>query len=297
MVTFFAMFVLICGVGLGFVGWLLLRDSTKPSLEDRGSLSSLQRPKEISVQSAPIENKWNAFLKKGRVLLNKFSFAKKKQGTEGKLSSDLLFKQPAAAVPEAIPALKLTPGVSLSKDEEKHIEEEIDLTLQFHELKEKYERLDSLFKEKSSELEKAQRSLETELRTRKEFNKVKDILEKELKDVKDRTHNLQIELISAKTEAEGYQKRINQLETKVTQLEKEILQKEEAMEELLKKQAKIESPKTIQPQAVSPAPSHIPNPPTETSAGTKSVETPPHPPIEKTSEETIDKDKKGEDNV
>ncbi|GEM_PF-3273302 len=229
MVILFGIFVLICGIGLGIIGWVLLKKDTSK---------------------------------------------------EEKLSPDLLLDRPAA-VPKDAPKMVSS---TLSKEEEKHIEEEIDLTLQMHELKEKYEKLDSLFKEKSSELEKIQRSLETELRTRKEFNKVKDILEKELKDVKDRSHNVQIELISAKTETEGCQKRINQLEAKVTKLEKEILRKEQEIENLIKKQGKLEPPKNIPP--VTP-PTEIPT----------KEEAPTDVKTEIKNEEEIDKETKGEENV
>lgn len=231
MVIFFGIFVLICGIGLGIIGWVLFKGSKDTNKEE-------------------------------------------------KLSSDLLFDHSvtvAKDTPKTVSSL-------LSKDEEKHIEEEIDLTLQFHELKEKYEKLDFLFKEKSSDLERTQRSLETELRTRKEFNKVKDILEKELKDVKDRSHNFQIELTSAKTETEGSQKRINQLEAKVTKLEKEILQKEQEIEGLIKKQVKGEPPKNISPVT----------PPVETPV---KEEPPTDVKPEVKNEEKIDKETKGEENV
>ncbi len=218
--TFFGIFVLICGIGLAFVGWLLLKDSAMP-LEETPS-------------SAKITSKTN-FISS---FLNKWPFVRKKV----KLSEDSLAKilSEHPVIPQAAPMVpKLESPHNLSQDDEKHIEEEIDATIHVHELKEKYERLDRLFKEKASDLEKAQRTLETEIRTKKEFNKVKDLLEKELKDTKDKGRNVQVELISARTEAESSKKRIGQLETKVTKLEKEILDKEKEIAELLKKQAKL----------------------------------------------------------
>ena len=62
------------------------------------------------------------------------------------------------------------------------------------EWKEKYDRLQNLFQEKSAELEKTQSQLESEISHRKDFNKIKDILEKELADTKDKLKNLQTEL-------------------------------------------------------------------------------------------------------
>lgn len=124
---------------------------------------------------------------------------------------------------------------TLSMEEEKRIEAEIGLTSQLNELKEKYELLDRLFKEKSSTLEKAEESLQNELKNRKEFNKVKDILEKELKDTKDKARNVQAEMSAFQTEAESYQKRINQLEEKVTKLEKIVITKEDEISDLRKR--------------------------------------------------------------
>ena len=79
---------------------------------------------------------------------------------------------------------------SLSQEEEKKIEKEIELTSDLNELKEKYTNLEKLFDEKSQIAEKSKESLDYELKNRKEFNKVKDLLEKELKDIRDKSKNL-----------------------------------------------------------------------------------------------------------
>ena len=63
------------------------------------------------------------------------------------------------------------------------------------------------------------KKLKNELNNRKEFNKIKDILEKDLREAKDRARNVQLELNAAKTEAEESKKRIDQLEDKVTKME------------------------------------------------------------------------------
>ena len=69
---------------------------------------------------------------------------------------------------------------TLSQEEEQSIEKEIEISTELAELKEKYDKLDSMYNEKSSEHEKSKESLDNELEHRKEFNKVKDLLEKEL---------------------------------------------------------------------------------------------------------------------
>lgn len=106
--------------------------------------------------------------------------------------------------------------------EEKKIEQEINFTAQIEEWREKYKRLDKLFNEKSAALEKSEESLRNELSNRKEFNKLKDMLEKELREAKDKARSIQVELNAARTEAEGNRKRIAQLEDKVTTMEKVI---------------------------------------------------------------------------
>jgi len=124
---------------------------------------------------------------------------------------------------------------ALSKDEESDIEKEVESATQLTELKQKYEKLDQILGEKSSELDKTKHSYDSEISHRKDFNKIKDLLEKELKEVKDRVKAVRSELTNTKVENENAQKRIKQLEEKATKLEKEILAKEEENEELRKK--------------------------------------------------------------
>ena len=99
-----------------------------------------------------------------------------------------------------------------------------ELQTQITESQEKYKKLDELFNEKSAALEKAEKSLVHEEKARKEFNKVKDMLEKELKDTKDHTRDLQIKVTSAQTEAQSYLNRINQLEERIKNNDKVILE-------------------------------------------------------------------------
>src|SRR3989338_729224 len=132
----------------------------------------------------------------------------------------------------------------LTSSEEEKIDKEIELTSQLNELKEKHETLDRLFKEKSAALEKSEEALQNELKNRKEFNKVKDILEKELKETKDKARSLQVDLNNAGTEAEGHKSRVNQLEERVTKLQKTILEKDDEINNLLKRLQTFASPGT-----------------------------------------------------
>lgn len=138
----------------------------------------------------------------------------------------------------------------LSKEEEHLIEEEIHLKSELDELKEKHTRVEKILKEKTDELEKIKWQLDNELKNKKEFNRVKDILEKELSDTKDKTRKIQTELNTINAETESYKKRVNQLEEKATKLEKTILEKEEVLD---KKDKQIDDlVKRLQAFAASP---------------------------------------------
>jgi hypothetical protein len=120
----------------------------------------------------------------------------------------------------------------ISDENVNHINKEIQLTTDLKGLKEKYIRLDTLCIEKNSELERVNKALENELNHRKEFNKVKDLLEKELKESKERTRGAQQELNAARSEGGAHKKRVLLLEEKVTHLEKTLLEEKDTIEKL-----------------------------------------------------------------
>src|SRR3989338_1219764 len=135
-------------------------------------------------------------------------------------------------------------AASLSNQEEKSIDKEIELSAEISDLKEKCSHLESMLKEKTADLETAQTSLENELKNHKDFNKVKDILEKDLKEAKDKSRSIQVEVSNAQSEGERYKKRITLLEEKVTRLEKGLLEKEDKIDELVKRLQTFASPTT-----------------------------------------------------
>lgn len=200
-------------VGIVIVFWLLKNDD-KPSLRDLGAPMPTVNPPETPGAKKPS-------LLAG--LFAKFRKEKKEAAAIVPLSGAADLGEKSSVVyrdqPEAEPA---APPVVLSAGEEKKIEQEIDFTAQINEWQGKYERLDQLFNEKSAALEKSEESLRNELSNRKEFNKLKDMLEKELRGAKDKARGIQVELNAARTEAEGNRKRIAQLEDKVTTMEKVI---------------------------------------------------------------------------
>jgi len=145
----------------------------------------------------------------------------------------------------------------------------------------KYKKLETLFAEKSGELEKSEKSLESEIKNRKEFNKVKDALEKELKDRKDKIHQIQLELTAAQTEAENQKKKVAQLEEKTKTLENEIKNKEHETADLNTRLQKAETAAKAktEPQTVTSTPAVVPEQPAKPETKEKSEE-PVNPPEE-----------------
>ncbi len=144
---------------------------------------------------------------------------------------------PAAArveqpIKKADPAIDKEVELSIQNDELKN---------QFAQLQERYDKLDKLFIEKSESLERTLNDLEHEQKNRKEFNKVKDLLEKEIKDSKDIAKKAEAGLNSIKSESTTYTARITQLEEKIKKLEGELYAKEDLLEEQSKKITQLSS--------------------------------------------------------
>lgn len=137
-------------------------------------------------------------------------------------------------IPSVGPLKKSVPIETKKTDDSASTEAELafkfdELKSQHQELQQKYEKLETLFQEKSQELEHTKTELESELKNRKEFNKLKDLLEKEVRDTKDKVKAAHARESQAETEAISLQKRIEQLELRLSKTEKEILEKEKAL--------------------------------------------------------------------
>lgn len=139
---------------------------------------------------------------------------------------------PDSPQPPEPPVFKPSP---LTPEEEKIIDKDLEASLESTELQQKYERVEKILKERTEELEQAKTDLDNEVKNRKEFNKVKDLLEKEISETKEKTRKAQVELASAQSEKDSYKMRISQLEDKVSKLQKAILEKEKEIEELAAK--------------------------------------------------------------
>ena len=196
------------------------------------------------------------------LLLNEKQFQKELAcaAKQDPLSANGSIEKSEPALEKMSPASSLESPRELSAQEENKIAEKIDqeiqMSLQMGELKEKYEQLERIDRAKTAELEKTKHSLETELKGRREFNKIKDALEKDIKESRDQNRQLQVALANTSTEAQGYKHRINQLEDKVTKLEKRILQKEEEILNLNKEfiKSKTQSAQIIETKKVSEEP-------------------------------------------
>ncbi len=92
----------------------------------------------------------------------------------------------------------------------------------------KYQKLEILCFEKNTMLEKFEKALENEIKNRQEFNVLKDILEAQLEKNKEKSRQLQAELISLRNENEEYQ-------SKIVQFENQILPKQKIIQEQEKK--------------------------------------------------------------
>lgn len=123
-------------------------------------------------------------------------------------------------------------------------EQESKLPSQLSELQEKYDRLDTLFKEKSNELQSTKESLNNEIKNRSEFNKVKDLLEKELKDSKDKARNIESDGQNIRDEINKHEQRAVELEEKVAQFEKNLVEKESEINDLVKRLQTFANPTT-----------------------------------------------------
>ncbi len=219
--------------GLGLVGWLLYSEKRKaPDLLTDVAGGKSGKKEETAAQ---LLNRLGIETEKQQL---KEKPSAKKPGLAGLFSlvrktkkEETIEPEPISHLPESTmgtASIRTATGFSETEipAKERKWPAHVEATLELSQLKEKYERLEKLLNEKSESLEKSEKTLEAELRNRKEFNKVKDILEKEIKDHKVKIKDLQIEATNAQTETGGFKNRVNQLETKVTKLEKNILELE-----------------------------------------------------------------------
>jgi len=122
---------------------------------------------------------------------------------------------PKENAPQSPPVVPRKPEESKGQNKDQGFEEQ-DLSHDlegiaqeeaFQNLQEKHGQLERKFKITEEDLQKKEKALNTELREKKEFNVVKDMLEKEIKDTKDEVHKSQLEASAAQAETNNYKKR------------------------------------------------------------------------------------------
>lgn len=166
--------------------------------------------------------------------------------------------------------------VNLTQSEQESIDQEINSSLALDELNNKQNKLEQLIKEKNEQLEKTQKALDSEINNRKEFNKVKDLLEKELKDTRDKSKVLQKEVGELQQENQNYKQQITQLEEK----NKDLIQKEtknaiqQSSEEPLDKEPVIPVPEETSETETSEKQDIVNAPPEDSNNETSTEETP-----------------------
>ncbi len=145
-----------------------------------------------------------------------------------KMGAEEILNDETAGLP---PSHRGTAALRLDDDENSESEkilvmENEQIKKQIEDVRTKNEKLESILQDKNKDIEQVKNDLETELKSRKEFNKIKDILEKELKDSKEKNRALQIDLNNTQTEADSFLKRVKQLEEKIKKLEGEVEEKD-----------------------------------------------------------------------
>ncbi len=112
----------------------------------------------------------------------------------------LFTREEKESAPSTGTASLTTAPITTNKPDPLAIKREQEAADQLKEMKEKYEKLDVLFNEKSQKLANIEGALNNELKNREDFFKLKAILESEIKEVKDRAKELQLALRTARTE-------------------------------------------------------------------------------------------------
>ncbi|MBF0521722.1 MAG: hypothetical protein HQL24_01555 [Candidatus Omnitrophica bacterium] len=109
------------------------------------------------------------------------------------------------------------------------------LSLPNNTTEEKYKKMDQLLQEKNKTLETLEQGLNSELRNRQDFDKVKTLLTEELETAKQKTKKAQDGLSAVFKENQEYKEQIAELKQRLNYLEKNLLEKDQEVEELLKR--------------------------------------------------------------
>ncbi|MCK4882009.1 MAG: hypothetical protein KAS92_03190, partial [Candidatus Omnitrophica bacterium] len=162
------------------------------------------------------------------------SFTKEKKSPQAQPAEEESTEEPEKKLSALIEIHADPPSEPLTPEESKALEEEIHVSLQLGELQEKYTDLQKRFDENQAKLERHEKTLTAEIKKRKEFNQVKNQLEKEVRDTKDKFHEIELKRDDAVREMESWKRRADQLEEKVNKRQKEVLEKENEVDKARK---------------------------------------------------------------
>ncbi|MDP8212010.1 MAG: hypothetical protein P9X22_01805 [Candidatus Zapsychrus exili] len=166
-------------------------------------------------------------------LLNFLSFGKKKEDIVEPLS---LTEDSLEDSDIGTASLMTSPVEELSQSE-KIIEEIVqeEVALPEDNTEEKKTKLEELLKEKNAALEELQKALNKEQENRESFDKVKEILQKELIDTREKARKAKKELSLTSDEGDQYAEQIDELQEKANNLERNLEDKDKDIEELTRR--------------------------------------------------------------
>ncbi len=138
---------------------------------------------------------------------------------------------------------------SLSQEEQKALENEIALSVELNEVKDKKQKIEKQLQDALFELDKIKATLSEEIKKRKEFNKEKGRMEKQIKESKDKEHETYLKLQDAIAEGEREHRVTVKLEEKIARQEETNLEKGKALseseEQIAKMKVELETKDTI----------------------------------------------------
>jgi len=203
----FLSLIILSAAGIGFVLWTL---KNTPEEEKAIPINSPTQP-----LKSPDKETEEDGSQEINSLLNKFNFNFKNKKKKISLENDPL--------PTGTASLKTIPA------------EDSSIPLDQDIIKENFDQLEKLLKEKNTALENSEQALNNELKNRQEFEKIKILLETELFDTRQKAKKVQEELTSTSQESQQYKEKLVLLKEKADELEQKLTEKEKDLNELLKR--------------------------------------------------------------
>ena len=219
MIIFFLLIIL-STAGIAFVLWALQKNPEEKTI----ALEPIDNKVSENPDKLPVEGSSQEI----NSLLNKFNFSFKSKKQKLSLENELPALAPQKNNPSPKSSAMGTASLKTSPADESD-------PLAENNLKENFEQLEKLLKEKNAALENSERALNNELKNRQDFEKLKTLLETELLDTRQKAKKAQEELTSTSQESQEYKEKLLLLKEKADQLEQKISEKEIDVNVLLKR--------------------------------------------------------------